>query len=74
MKIKYYLELDVEDDETIKNLKAISTAERATLDEALRNVLQNFFAQGVATPNAGCPESMAAHGVAAELLVPSAGA
>ena len=50
MRIKYYLELDIEDEKTIQSLQAISDAERTTLDEALRNVLQNFFEQGGVTP------------------------
>ena len=50
MRIKYYLELDVEDEQTINHLQAISDAERTTLDEALRNMLQFFFKEGGDTP------------------------
>jgi len=53
MRINYYLELDIEDEQTINNLKTISDAERTTLDEALRNVLQNFFEKGGVTPFPG---------------------
>ena len=51
MRIKYYLELDVEDEKIVNDLQAISEAERTTLDEALQNVLQNFFLQGGVTPS-----------------------
>ena len=51
MTIRHYLELDIGDDEKIINdLAAISEAERTTLQEALRNVLENFFNQGGHTP------------------------
>jgi len=51
MKIRYYLELDIGDDEKIiNNLATISEAERTTLQETLRNVLENFFNQGGHTP------------------------
>jgi len=50
MRINYYLELDIEDEQTVNTLKTISDAERTTLDEALRNVLQNFFEKGGVTP------------------------
>ena len=66
MRIKCYLELDIEDDDTINNLKAISTAERTTLEEALRNVLQNFFQQGGVTPCFEVPENVCPPKVAVE--------
>ena len=50
MRIKYYLELDIEDEQTINDLKVISDIENTTLDEALRNVVKNFFAKGGGTP------------------------
>ena len=56
MRVKYYLELDIEDEKTVQNLQAISDAERTTIAETLRNVLQNFFAQGGVTPSGGATD------------------
>ena len=59
MTIRHYLELDIGDDETIINdLAAISEAEHTTLQEALRNVLENFFKHGGVTPCVCFPEGV----------------
>ena len=55
MTIRHYLELDVDDEAVINDLAAISEAERTTLEEALRNVLENFFNRGGHTPGGNPP-------------------
>jgi len=66
MRIKYYLELDVEDEKIVNDLEAISDAERTTLDQALHNVLQNFFAKGGVTPCFDLPVNIPHSGVTSE--------